>query len=219
MKLLLKAVLILVAIFTVTLIAIKTSGVLTVEDVKLYFESLKNQPSYNIGTIVVLILFIDLFIAVPTMTTILLSGYFLGFQSAVVYVFLGLLFASLTGYYLSKKYGDYILDKLSSNKEQKDEMIELFNNHAFVVIVLSRAVPMLPEICACLAGTCNMPLRKYLLAWSLGTLPYLAIMVYAGSISNLDNPMPAIYTALGITLLFSLMWYIFVKINKKKKAN
>ena len=44
-------------------------------------------------------------------------------------------------------------------------------------------------------------------------------MTYAGSISNLDNPMPALYAALGITLLFWVSWMIFMKITKKKNKD
>ncbi len=216
MKLLIKSVLILVVIFTTTLLIIKFSGVLTIEDIKEIFANLKSQPSYILGALIVLFLFIDLFIAVPTMTIIILAGYFIGFELAVLYTFIGLLSASLTGYFLSLKYGNKILDKLSSNEEQKLEMTDLFNKHGVLVIVLSRAVPMLPEISSCLAGTCKMSLKRFLFAWSLGTIPYLSVIAYAGSISNLENPMPAIYAALGITVLFWIIWMVFMKYNKLK---
>ena len=216
MKLLIKSVLILVAIFTTTLLIIKFSGVLTIEDIKEIFANLKSQPSYILGALIVLFLFIDLFIAVPTMTIIILAGYFIGFELAVLYTFIGLLSASLTGYFLSLKYGNKILDKLSSNEEQKLEMTDLFNKHGVLVIVLSRAVPMLPEISSCLAGTCKMSLKRFLFAWSLGTIPYLSVIAYAGSISNLENPMPAIYAAIGITVLFWIIWMVFMKYNKLK---
>ncbi len=216
MKLLIKSVLILVAIFTTTLLIIKFSGVLTVEDIKEIFANLKSQPSYILGALIVLFLFIDLFIAVPTMTIIILAGYFIGFELAVLYTFIGLLSASLTGYFLSLKYGNKILDKLSSDEKQKLQMTDLFNKHGVLVIVLSRAVPMLPEISSCLAGTCKMSLKRFLFAWSLGTIPYLSVIAYAGSISNLENPMPAIYAAIGITVLFWIIWMVFMKYNKLK---
>lgn len=214
MKLLIKTILILAAIFTSTLLIIKFSGVLTVEDIKEIFANLKSQPSYILGGLIVLLLFVDLFIAVPTMTIIILAGYFLGFELAVFYTFIGLLLASLTGYFLSRKYGNKVLDKLSSNEAQKLEMSELFNQHGVLVLVLSRAVPMLPEISSCLAGTCQMSIKRFLLAWSLGTIPYLSVIAYAGSISNLDNPMPAIYAAIGVTFFFWLIWAFFIKVKK-----
>lgn len=216
MKLLIKSILILATIFTTTLLIIKFSGLLTVDDIKEIFQNLKSQPSYILGSLIVLFLFIDLFIAVPTMTIIILAGYFIGFELAVFYTFIGLLSASLTGYFLSRKYGEKILNKLSSDENQKLEMTELFNKHGVLVLVLSRAVPMLPEISSCLAGTCKMSLKRFLFAWSLGTIPYLCVIAYAGSISNLDNPMPAIYAAIGITTFFWFAWLIFMKRNKIK---
>lgn len=216
MKLLIKTVLILFIIFTTMLLIFKFSGILSVEDIKQIFSNLKSQPSYILGSLIVILLFIDLFIAVPTMTIILLAGYFIGFELALFYTFIGLLSASLTGYFLSKKYGEKVLDRLSSNEQQKLEMKELFNKHGVLVLVLSRAVPMLPEVSSCLAGTCKMTLRRFLLAWSIGTVPYLTVITYAGSISNFDNPMPAITAAVAITLLFWILWLVFIKINKIK---
>lgn len=216
MKLLIKTILILVTIFTTTLLIIKFTGILTVDDIKEIFANLKSQPSYILGGLIVFFLFIDLFIAVPTMTIIILAGYFIGFELALFYTTIGLLSASLTGYFLSKKYGMKVLDKLSSNEEQKLEMTNLFNKHGVLVLVLSRAVPMLPEISSCLAGACEMSFKRFLFAWCLGTIPYLCVITYAGSISNLENPMPAIYAALGITLLFWFIWMIFMRIDKRR---
>lgn len=216
MKLLIKSILILFTIFTSMLLIIKFSGVLSIDDIKQIFTTLKEQPSYIIGSLVILLLFIDLFIAIPTMTVILLAGYFLGLKGAIFYTLIGLLCASLTGYFLSRRYGEKVLNKLSSNEPQKQEMKDIFNNHGFLVIVLSRAVPLLPEISSCLSGTCKMPLKKYLLAWSLGTIPYVSAISYAGSISNFDNPMPALIAALGITVLFWFLWLVFTKVNKIK---
>lgn len=216
MKLLIKTILILATIFTTTLLIVKFSGALSIEDIKQIFQTLKSKPSYILGSLIVFLLFIDLFIAVPTMTIIILAGYFIGFELAVFYTFIGLLLASLTGYFLSLKYGMRILDKLTNDEEQKIEMLELFNKHGVLVLVLSRAVPMLPEISSCLAGACNMSLKRFLFAWSLGTIPYLCVIAYAGSISNLDNPMPAILAAIFITTLFWFLWLIFMKRNKIK---
>jgi len=218
MKLLIKTILILVSIFTITLLLIKFTGVLTVDDIKGIFSNLKSQPSHILGALIVFFLFIDLFIAVPTMTIIILAGYFIGFELALFYTTIGLLSASLTGYFLSKKYGKKVLNKLSSNEEQKQEMTDLFNKHGVLVLVLSRAVPMLPEISSCLAGACNMSFKRFLLAWFFGTIPYVCVITYAGSISNLDNPMPAIYAALGITVTFWFIWMVFMKIDKKKST-
>jgi uncharacterized membrane protein YdjX (TVP38/TMEM64 family) len=216
MKLLIKSIIILFLFFTSMLLIMKFTGLLTIEDIKSIFTNLKTQPSYMIGSLVILLLFIDLFIAIPTMTVILLAGYFLGFQLALLYTSIGLLGASLTGYTLSIFYGERIINKLSNDQKQINQMKQLFNTHGMILIMLSRAVPLLPEISACLAGTCHMNLKKYLLAWTIGTIPYICIMTYAGSISSIDNPKPALIAAIGITILFSIGWFIFKKLNKYK---
>jgi uncharacterized membrane protein YdjX (TVP38/TMEM64 family) len=216
MNLLIKSIIILFLFFTSMLLIMKFTSLLTIEDIKSIFTNLKTQPSYMIGSLVILLLFIDLFIAIPTMTVILLAGYFLGFQLALLYTSIGLLGASLTGYTLSIFYGERIINKLSNDQKQINQMKQLFNTHGMILIMLSRAVPLLPEISACLAGTCHMNLKKYLLAWTIGTIPYICIMTYAGSISSIDNPKPALIAAIGITVLFSIGWFIFKKINKYK---
>lgn len=58
MKLLIKSVLILFVIFTSMLLIIKFSSLLTVEDIKEIFVNLKSQPSYILGSLIVLLLFI-----------------------------------------------------------------------------------------------------------------------------------------------------------------
>lgn len=87
-------------------------------------------------------------------------------------------------------------------------MKELFNNHGVLVIVLSRAVSLLPEISFCLAETCKMSFKKFFIAWSIGTILYLSVITYAGSISNLDNSMPALIAAIGITIVLWFLWLV-----------
>ena len=211
MKLLLKTVFILLLFFSSTFLIIKLTGILTVEDIKYYFEVLKAQPSYFVGALVVTLLFADLFIAVPTMTVIILAGYFIGFELASLYVFVGLFSASVTGYVLSRLYGEKLLRKVSKDEKQILQMKEVFNEHGTLMLVIARALPMLPEITSCLAGTCKMPFYKYLLAWAIGSIPYLLLIAYAGSISDLSNPKPALYTAFAVTGCLWLAWFVFLK--------
>lgn len=215
MKLLIKTALLLVAIFASTFVIIKLTGVLTVDDIKYGFESLKHQPAYLIGSLVIILLFADLFIAIPTMTVIILAGYFLGFQVAAFFTFVGLASAAFTGYLISHKWGDKLLRKISKDPQQITDMQHTFSQHGILLLVLSRAMPILPEVSSCLAGASKMPLSKFLLGWSLGSIPYLFIVTYAGSISSLDNPMPAIYTAVGITTSLWLVWAWFYRSRVK----
>ncbi len=215
MQLLIKTALTLFAFFAMTFIIIKMSGVLTLDDIKQGFEQLKNGPGYVIGGFVVVLLFADLFIAIPTMTVILLSGYFLGFYTAFIYSLVGVLLAASVGYVLSNIMGDKILSRIEPDKENRQNMYSLFQQHGMWVLILSRAMPILPEVSACLAGVCKMPVHRFLLGWSIGTLPYLMIVTYAGSASDFDNPYPALITAIGLTVLLWTAWLWFIKKQRK----
>ena len=61
-------------------------------------------------------------------------------------------------------------------------MEDVFNRHGFVMILLSWALPILPEATACLSGFTRMPFWRFLLAWVLGAYPYVTIAAYAGSV-------------------------------------
>lgn len=211
MKLLIKSALLLASLFACTFIVVKFSGVLTVDDIKHYFQLLQEQPSYVIGLMVAMLLFADLFIAVPTMTVIILAGFFLGFPMAVLFAFIGLVCAALTGYILSLIWGDKLLHKINRDHRQRQQMEALFDRHGVMVLILSRAMPILPEVSVCLAGASNMPFRKFLLGWSLGSIPYLLIVSYIGSVSQLENPMPTVFAAMAITATLWLAWLWFIR--------
>ncbi len=215
MNLLIKSALILAVLFATTFLLVKLTGILSVDDIKAGFQSLSSQPVYFIGGLVILLLFADLFIAVPTMTVIILAGFFLGFQAAVVFAFIGLACAALTGYFISLHWGDHLLKKINNDEGQRIQMQTLFHKHGVLMLILCRAMPILPEVSVCLAGASKMPFARFLLGWSLGSIPYLVIVAYAASISDLENPLPIIWAAIGIvsTLWLAWAWFIRAKVR------
>jgi len=76
---------------------------------------------------------------------------------------------------------------------------------------LSRAVPMLPEISSALAGVTKMPFHKFFTAWLLSSLPYVLVLSYIGSVSEVENPLPALFAVGGFTLLLWVAWFVKVK--------
>ena len=211
MKLLIKSALILALLFASTFVLIKMSGVITLQDIEQGFYQLQQQPAYWIGGFMALLLFVDLFIAIPTMTVMLLGAFFIGFEMALLFAFMGLSSAALTGYGLSWRWGDYLLKRISNDPQQRQEMESTFKEHGVMLLILSRAAPILPEVSACLAGASRMPFKRFALGWSLGSLPYMTIVCYAGSVSTLENPKPAIFAAMGISLTLWLMWRFILR--------
>jgi len=215
MKSLLKIMMVLALVFASSFLVLKTTGLISGEKIELWLETAKNISPLYVAAIVILILFADLFIAIPTLTVMIMGGYFLGPLWGAVAAIIGLTFAGTCGYGLSFKYGDNLIDFLIKDQNERDQAIITFQNHGAVVILLSRAIPILPEVSACMAGMTRMPFTKFFLLWLISTVPYAIIASYAGSISTFENPAPALYTALTLTVFFWIAWLVFRQFLKK----
>lgn len=216
MRSLVKIMLLMALFFALTFLLVKATGVLSVEQIKVWLTQAKEISPYYIGGIVVLLLFADLYIAVPTMTTITLSGYFLGFPNGAIASLIGLTLAGVSGYGLSRMFGDRIFTFLLKKEEAAQEAKATFKQYNVMMILLSRATPILAEVTACLAGMTHMKFSKFILAWLASTVPYALIIAYAGSVSSLEDPTPAIYAVISISATLWIGWYLFNK--KRKKA-
>ena len=149
MKPLLKTILKIAAIFATTFIIAKLTGLFSVEQVKSLFESIKSQPGIYIAVLSFSLLFLDLFIAVPTLTICILSGYFIGFPGGFLAALSGTSAAGIVGYLICQRYGDRILPVILKDNNERILMKEAFEKHSGAMILLSRALPILPEVSAC----------------------------------------------------------------------
>tara|TARA_R110000868_G_scaffold304437_17_gene565316 strand:- start:48072 stop:48737 length:666 start_codon:yes stop_codon:yes gene_type:complete len=215
MKALIKFMLLLGAFFTFTLLLFKGLGILSVDDIKYWLEEAMTISPWIVGLIILLLMMVDLFIAIPTLSLTILSGFFLGLELGVFYSTLGMLIAGTLGYVISRFHGGKLLSFISKDEAQILEMKDLFSRFGPFSLMLCRAAPMLPEVTSCLAGVTKMPYLKYLLFYMIGTLPYSIIAAYSGSISSVENPSPAIFTFVGIFGGLSLIWAGFLYFNKK----
>jgi len=219
MKILIKTFLVLFVAFASTFVIIKTTSLITIDDIKGWLEAATSANPLYVALIIAALLFADLFIAIPTLTVCILAGYFLGFGGGAVAAATGITLAGICGHVISRTWGRRILNKIVKDKDNLAEMEQTFQKHGFVMILLSRAMPILPETTACLSGLTKMSPTKFIVAWILGSYPYILIATYAGSVSTLENPMPAIYTALSITCAMWIAWWLFYKFRRDDKQN
>jgi uncharacterized membrane protein YdjX (TVP38/TMEM64 family) len=218
MKSLVRLVLILAAFFATTFILGKSLGLFSVDQVKVWFESLKSQSPVLIFSLSAGLLFLDLFIAVPTLTICILSGYFLGYQLGFASSLLGTTLAGVVGYIISRFVGERILSFLVRDPRERNHLSDAFHDNSVIMILLSRALPILPEVSAVMSGMTGLSFRKFLLLWHASSIPYVLIATYFGSISTTNNPKPAIFAAIGITSFLWFSWYFISKRNKKLKG-
>jgi len=218
MKQLITIALILATIFASTFVVIKATGILTIEDVRHWLTMASEINPMYVALAVIILLFSDLFIAVPNLTICILSGYFLGWLGGGLASTTGMMLAGIVGYWICWAIGPKILIKIYKDPKKLAEMQNIFSEHSVSIILMCRALPILPEVVACLAGANKMSFFRFMVYYSISTIPYSFIAAYAGSKSSLANPTPAILAAIGISLALWVSWFIFLRRNHPKSG-
>lgn len=217
MKPLIKLILVLFAGFAVIMLLIRLSGFLTLDMIEVWLEVVRNISPVYVSLLVIGLLIVDLFLSVPTLALTMLAGFFLGHMAGAASALAGLLLAGMAGYGFGQLFGERMLNRLIGDLDQRSAAKEAFERNGFVMILLARAIPMFPEVTACMAGMMRMSFAKFVLALSLGSVPYVLIASYAGSISTVSNPEPAIIAALSISGFLWLSWFLHHRYRKKKQ--
>ncbi|MBO6503591.1 MAG: VTT domain-containing protein [Kordiimonadaceae bacterium] len=206
---LLRIMLILFIGFAATFLLIKGVTGLSFADVENWLRNAREISAEYVVLLVIALLVADLLVSVPTLTITLLSGFLLGQWLGAAAALSGLYLAGCLGYSISRQIGDRLLTLLLKEPAKRQHAIESFETHGFGMIILARAAPILPEVTACLAGATRMPFGRFLLAWTLNSVPYVLVATFAGSISTLDEPQPALFTALGISATLWVSWFFY----------
>lgn len=215
MKPLIKVMLIVGAAFATTFVLGRLLGILTVENVRHWLELAQTVNPLWVAATVIFLLFIDIFVAVPTLALSIMAGFFLGFPFGFLSALTGVSLAAFTGFALSRKWGNQVVVRLVKDEEQRLEMADAFARNGPTMIVLSRAAPMVPELTSCLAGATGMNFFRYVVFFLIGTVPYVGIATYAGSISSPDSPKPAIFAVLFLYGVLWIGWYLFRRRTRK----
>lgn len=150
----------------------------------------------------------DLFLPIPTTVVIGAMGAVMGVAPAACWGWLGLTLAGLTGYGLARLGGKAWVDKLASPQEQI-RYRQLFDRWGGLAVVLSRMLPILPEVLSVLAGLYGMKARNFVLAVTLGSLPPAVIFAWLGQQAK-THPGPALWALVGLT---GLLWLVYVRVT------
>ncbi len=212
MKHLLKLYAYIIGFFVGIFLLMNLTGWLSVSDVKHYVAAVTGSSPLVIGLVIGLLLASDVFFAVPTIFLVTSAGYLLGFWAGLLVTVAGMFFSGLIAYTLCRWSGHRILRWVLGGEDEMRQVRELFHTYGSGALIVSRALPMLPESTCCLAGIHRMPFGKFALFYLLGTLPYAVVLVYLGSVSSRENPYPAL---LGISGVYVILWAIWWKMIRK----
>ena len=162
-------------------------------DARRLLEASRERPAL-VFALVVGLLAVDSVLAVPTMTTVLAAGYLLGAWSGALASFAGMMAAGSICYWGGRAWGASRWLKGRALHEERGGEREV----GAAALLVARAAPMLPEVLSAMAGSRRMRADRYYLYFGLGNLPFAALLSYAGSVSTLERPWPAIAAALVV---------------------
>jgi len=206
MKDLIKIAVILALAFASTFLIIKSTGLITEESVSAFLQQAKSINPWWLAVLVIGLLLVDLLIAVPTMTTILFAGFLMGQIYGGLASAAGLMLLGVTGYGMGYRIGRPVLLRLFKDEKRLPDIEAAFARNDLLLLFVCQAMPILPELSCTLAGIARTRLPRFLFGYAVGVVPFAFIVAYAGSISTLSNPSPAIYTAIGVSVILLLFW-------------
>lgn len=206
MKDLIRIALILAAGFASTFLIVQWLDLLPEEGVVRWLEGLRAlHPGWLMAGVVALLL-LDLFIAVPTMATILLAGWLLGPWLGGATAGLGLMLLGTTGYAIGRIAGRPVLKRLLRDEARLAGIETAFARNDLLTLAVCQAMPILPEVSAVMAGVARMHPLRFALGYGIGVIPFAFVVASGGAASSPDDLRPAILTVIGVSALLLLLW-------------
>lgn len=206
MKDLLKLAAVLALAFASTFFIAGWLGLFSEQQVLAGLKAMHETNPYLFALIVVGLLWLDLLVAIPTMATILLAGYFLGPVLGAAASIVGLLLMGLSGYGMGRKLGRAAVKRFYKDERRLADIEAAFARNDLLVLFACQALPILPELSCCLAGVARTRPARFLLGYAVGVVPFASILAWAGSVSTADDPSPAILVGIGVTVTLLLAW-------------
>ena len=159
----------------------------------------------------ILLLVSDLFLPIPGTGVMAAVGFVYGAWIGGLVSATGSFLSGMLAYGLCRGFGHGVALKLAGAADlEKGE--RLFARSGGWIVALSRCLPLLPEVIACLAGVAQMPLRKFSVALACGCVPVGFIFAGIGSLR------PGL--AIGLSLaLPPVLWLIAGRLMRRGMRN
>jgi uncharacterized membrane protein YdjX (TVP38/TMEM64 family) len=148
----------------------------------------------------------DLVLPIPATGIMAALGSVYGLWTGAMISILGSTMAGFTGYGLARFAGRRISRYLAS-EEELDRFTLLFNQWGGAAIIISRIMPILPEVMVILAGVSRMKLINFSIALLLGTVPTCFLFTSMGQAAQ-QEPVWGVGTAVFVPLL---IWPVFLR--------
>jgi uncharacterized membrane protein YdjX (TVP38/TMEM64 family) len=163
----------------------------------------------TLGWLAVIALLVgDLFLPIPATPVMSAAGYVYGWLVGGLVAATGSFLAGATAYLLCRRFGHGVAERIVG-AEDLARGHALFERRGPWLVALSRALPVLPEVIACLAGLTEMPARAFFVSLACGSLP-LGFVYAAIGAAGVDRP----GLALGLSAAIPVgLWLVAKRVS------
>jgi len=159
------------------------------------------------------LLVVDLFLPVPATGVMAALGSVYGPVLGALVGATGSGLAGLLGYGLARLGGRPLVRWMASEQEI-GRFQAFFDRWGGWAIIVSRVLPILPEVVAVLAGLARMRLRRFVVALALGTVPTATLFAVLGHVSRAE-PWYGMIVAVVAPML---IWPVFLRFVGREPA-
>jgi uncharacterized membrane protein YdjX (TVP38/TMEM64 family) len=161
----------------------------------------------------VLLLMTDLFLPLPATLIMSALGYIYGIVLGGLISTAGSFLAGSLGYWLCRTLGENAAKRILGEKDLARGKILSTTEIGIWVIVLSRWLPVFPEVISCMAGLTRMTPARFHTGLLCGALPMGFVYAYVGS-TGVENPTLALALS---ALLPAVIWMFIRSVYKFKR--
>lgn len=165
--------------------------------------------------IAILLLIFDLLLPIPGTAVMVTLGLVYGPVLGGVIGSFGSITSGYLAYILCKKYGRRVAVRIAGLQAlEKSEKI--FQKTGAWLVVLSRWLPVMPEVIACMAGLSRMPTRLFLASLATGSIPLAFVFSVIGASSQENPRLTFILSVLAPVVIWLCVRPIFMKKTSKR---
>jgi uncharacterized membrane protein YdjX (TVP38/TMEM64 family) len=188
----------------------------------LFGESL--EAAWNVGTLTehfeqaktwawllgILLLLADLLLPIPGTIVMSALGAVYGFWIGGLLSAIGSMLAGMLGYGVGRFFDEKFAKRWLGEKDFEKGKT-LFDRSGALVVAMSRALPILPEVLACMAGLLRMPFGTFVIALACGSVPMGFLFAWIGMVGR-EQPAWGLAFSLGVP---AVLWSVAAVMRKR----
>lgn len=158
----------------------------------------------------IFLLLSDLLLPIPGTIVMSALGAVYGIWIGGLLSAIGSMLAGMLGYGVGRFFDEKFAKRwLGENDFEKGK--GLFAKSGAWVVAISRALPILPEVLACMAGLLRMPFGMFVIALACGSVPMGYLFAWIGTVGR-DQPAWGLVFSLGVP---AVLWGLAAVLRKR----